>query len=117
MEVKFNDIFEAFDLVSCSPMFEQQAFVNKETGKIYWHSDLVDDEEKLPADIDDKKYLEIPHKKELGLGKGLVLDFAYEYLPEDASKINRIFRSKGAYSKFKTILERKDCLISGMNLS
>jgi hypothetical protein len=88
-------------------MHTNQAFLNKETGKIYWYSEYGDNEEELPEDIDDEKYLEIPHKNELELGKRLVLDFAYEHLPDEADKIVAIFQKKGAYSKFKTLLERK----------
>jgi len=107
MGIKFEDIVDAFDFVSFGQMFEHQAFLNKNTGKIYWHSEIGDNEEELPEDIDSDKYIEIPHKKELNLGKFLVFDFAYEYLPNDADEIENIFRRKGAYSKFKALLERK----------
>ncbi len=107
MGMKFEDIVDAFDFVSFGQMFEHQAFLNKNTGKIYWHSEIGDNEEELPEDIDSDKYIEIPHKKELNLGKFLVFDFAYEYLPNDADEIENIFRRKGAYSKFKALLERK----------
>ena len=107
MDIEFGDIVDAFDFVSFGQMFEHQAFLNKETGKIYWHSEVGDNEGELPEDIDDDKYIEIPHKKELNLGKFLVLDFAYEYLPNDADEIETIFRRKGAYSKFKALLESR----------
>ena len=37
----------------------------------------------LPDDIDDEKYIAIPNKKELDLGKPLVLDFTREFLPDN----------------------------------
>ena len=107
MEIKFNDIVDAFDFVSFGRMFEHQAFLNKETGRIYWHSEVGDNEEELPEDIDDGKYIGIPHKNELDLGKHLVLDFTCEYLPNDIDKVENIFRRKGAYSKFKALLENR----------
>ena len=107
MAVEFKDIVDAFDFVSFGQMYTHQAFLNKETGKIYWHSEFGDNEEELPEDLDDEKYIEIPHKNELELGKSLVLDFAYEHLPDETNKIKEIFRKKGAYSKFKSLLERK----------
>ncbi len=111
MAIKFKDILDAFDFVSFGQMYEHQAFLDTETGKIYWHSEFGDDEEEdFPDDIDDPKYVEIPHKKELGLSKNLVLDFAYEYLPQEAEEIETIFRRKGAYSRFKSLLERKGAL-------
>ena len=105
MKVEFSEITLAFDFVSFGQPFEHQAFLNKETGKIYWQSAFGDNEEELPDDIEDKKYVEIPHKNDLDLGKPLVLDFTYSHLPNESEKIEAIFRRKGAYSKFKAILE------------
>ncbi|MFO7593207.1 MAG: hypothetical protein R6X15_04070 [Pseudomonadota bacterium] len=110
MAVNFKDIQDAFDFVNFGQMYAHQAFLDKETGKIYWHSEFGENEEELPEDIDSEKYIEIPHKNELELGKRLVLEFAYEYLPSEASNIDEIFRKKGAYSKFKSLLERKGVL-------
>jgi hypothetical protein len=110
MTVKFKDIQDAFDFVSFGQMYEHQAFLNKETGKIYWHSEFGDNDEELPEDIDDEKFIAIPHKNELGLGKRLVLKFAYTHLPDDADEVESIFSRKGAYSAFKNLLDRKDVI-------
>jgi len=91
-------------------MYEPQAFLNKATGEIHWYSELADGFEELPEDIDDEKYIEIPHKHELDLGKNLVFEFAHQYLPDDMEAITLIFRRKGAYSRFKALLERKGYL-------
>jgi len=108
MAVNFKDILEAFDFVSFGEICANQAFLNKKTGTIYWHSDFDDNFEELPEDIDDaEKYIEIPNKRELDLGKNLVLKFTYQYLPDEADEIELIFGRKGAYSKFKAFLERK----------
>jgi len=98
MGAKFQDISEAFELISFAPMYEYQAFSDKETGKVYYHSEFGDDEEEeaLPEDIDDDKYIEIPHKNELGLGKTLVLDFAHEYLSDEVALIHAMFSRQGA---------------------
>jgi hypothetical protein len=84
----------------------------KRTGKLYYHSDLLgDDEDELPDDIDDDdKYVGIPHKKELGLGKPLVLDFAREFLPNDFEHVRDIFRRRGAYARFKDLLIHRSAL-------
>jgi len=107
MVVNFEDIVDAFDFVSFGQMYELQVFLNKETGETHWHSELSDDFEELPEDIDDEKYIEIPHKNQLALGKNLVLEFARQYLPNDTEEIESIFRREGAYSRFKALLERK----------
>lgn len=110
MVANFKDISDAFDFVSFASMDEHQAFLNRETGEIYWHSELTDDLEVLPEDIDDEKYIQIPHKSELGLGRGVALDFADRYFPNEAEEIVSIFRRKGAYSRFKTLLDKKGLL-------
>jgi hypothetical protein len=106
MVANFKDISDAFDFVSFAPMCEHQAFLNKETGQVLWHSDLADDLDDLPENIDDEKYIVIPHKNELGLGKSLALAFARQYLPSEADEVESIFRRKGAYSRFKELLVR-----------
>ncbi len=105
--IKFEDIELAFDHVSFAQMSENQAYLNRETGEIALHSDVYDNFEELPDDIDAEKYIEIPHKNELELGRHLVFDFVYQQLPDDAEKIESFFRKKGAYSKFKALLESK----------
>ncbi len=78
------------------------------TGEIHWHSEIGDNEEELPDDIDDEtKYIPLPHENGLNLGIKLVLKFVYQCLPEDAEKVENIFGHKGVYSRFKDILETK----------
>src|SRR5260221_9491151 len=84
MPVSLKEILGAFEFVSAGGMGEHQAFLCKQSGKIYWHSELSDDLDELPGDIDDsEKYVQIPNKRELDLGKPLVLDFARQFLPDD----------------------------------
>ena len=112
MTTTFQDLLESFDFVGSAPMFDHEAFLNKESGQIYWQADLLDDFDELPADIDDEKYISIPHKNELGLGKNLALAlaFVYQHLPHEADEVEAFFRRKGAYSRFKAFLARKGAL-------
>ena len=81
-----------------------------ETGQIFYISDFGDSDE-LPEDIDDSgKYIEIPHKKELNLGKPLVLEFVAIHLPDNFDEVDSFFRKRGAYSKFKNLLDAKGLL-------
>jgi len=57
------------------------------TGEIFWHTEIGDNEEELPEDIDDEKYIAIPYKNDLNLGKQLALSFLQEYLPEPMEKV------------------------------
>ena len=83
MRVSFKDILDAFEFSSASATGEHQAYLCRQTGKIYTHSDLYEDpDEELPEDIeDDEKYIMFPDKRDLDLGKPLVLDFAGEFQP------------------------------------
>jgi len=111
MPVSFEEIQEALEFVSASGLGEHQAFLCIRSGKIYWHSDLSDLDDELPEDIeDDEKYLEIPDKRELDLGKPLALDFARQVLPGDLDEVRRIFRRRGAYASFKHLLARRRVL-------
>jgi hypothetical protein len=110
MHVDFRDISDALDFVSFGSLYENQAFLDRKTGKIYYHSELGDDFEELPEDIDSDRYIGVPHKNELGLGKNLVLDFAYRHLPETVEQVLDMFRRKGAYSNFKALLDEQGML-------
>jgi hypothetical protein len=105
--VKFDDLMLAFDFVSASAPTEHEAYLCKETGAIYWRSEYGDvEEEELPDDIDSDKYIEIPHKNDLDLGRRPVLRFAAEFLPDEYDKVREIFSRRGAYARFKDLLER-----------
>ena len=106
--VKLEDIKLAFEFINYGFLGENEAYINIQTGEIYLYSIYTENEKELPEDIkDENKYIAIPYKHELNLGKNLVFQFVYQYLPEEAEKIESIFRRKGAYSKFKHILQRK----------
>jgi hypothetical protein len=108
--IKFSDIKDAFDFVSFGQPMEHEAYLCPETGEIFWHSEFGDNEEELPEDIDGEKYIAIPHKNDLNLGKRLVLSFTEEYLPESMEKVYEIFSHGGAYARFKDLLEYRDLL-------
>ena len=65
----------------------------------------------LPDDIEDGTiYVAVPHKNDLDLGRSLVIAFAEELAPAHLQAIESFFRNKGAYSKFKNLLERTQLL-------
>ena len=78
--------------------------------RLYWHSEFGDNDEELPNDIDDEKYISIPDKTELDLGKPLVFDFAREFLPVDYDEVRHIFSRRGAYRRYKDLLVRRGAL-------
>jgi len=108
MHIKFSDVLELFELVNFGSPFDNEGYICKESGNTYFYSEFGDNEEELPDDINDEKYLAIPHKNELNLGNNLAFDFILEYLPTDYEKVRSIFNRKGAYARFKSLLESAD---------
>jgi len=107
MAISFDEIENAFFFVSMDQQGMHNASLCKETGQIFYTSGMGDSDE-LPEDVDDPdKYITIPHKNDLELGKALVIEFTSKYLPEELDRVYSIFRSKGAYSRYKDLLERK----------
>ena len=110
MAISFSDIEDAFFFVSMDQQYMHNAYLCKETGETFYTSEAGDSDE-LPEDIDDpEKYIAIPHKNELDLGKTLVIEFTSTYLPEELNKVYSIFRHRGAYSRYKGLLESKGAL-------
>ena len=85
----------------------------RRTGKIYWRSDSSDDlnEEEMSDDVEDEeKYIAIPGKRDLDLGKPLVTDFAREFLPNDFDEVRYMFSNRGAYKNFRALVTRRNVL-------
>src|SRR5262245_20252524 len=90
---------------------EHRAYVSLDTGTIYWISELNPLDEEIPEDLDESdRYIAIPHKNDLDLGKRLVVDFAAEELPDEYPAIEGFFRHRGAYGRFKEVLAARGCL-------
>jgi hypothetical protein len=113
MPASFQEILFAFEFVGSGGGLHE-AFLCRQTGKIYWRSEFSDldgIEEELPDDVeDDEKYIAIPDKRELDLGKPLVLDFAHEFMPDDFDEIRYMFSKRGAYKNFRALLIRRNVL-------
>jgi len=108
--MKLDEIEDAFFYVSSAPNFTNSALLSKETGKIFYISGMGDSDD-LPEDIEESdEYIEIPHKNDLDLGNRLVMDFATEQCPELLEKVHAIFKRKGAYSRYKELLDSKGLL-------
>ncbi|WP_354685707.1 hypothetical protein [Cupriavidus necator] len=110
--VKYDELFTALEFVSSAAPLEHDAYVSIDTGEVYWISEFNDDlDEEVPNDLETSdRYLAIPHKNELGLGRDLALRFIAEELPECYEEVEGFFRRRGAYASFKDLLERKGVL-------
>lgn len=110
MALIFDEIESAFFYVSTAPEFARTAILCRDTGQIFYTSDLGDSDA-LPEDVDDPdRYIAIPHKNELDLGKMLVLEFVSEHLLPEAGRVQNIFQHRGAYTRFKEFLTSKGLL-------
>lgn len=115
MPIKFGDIIQAFEFANTNGgLAEFRAFVCRQTGKIYYQTEGLDSEDiddELPNDIgNEAKYIPLPDKRDLDLGKSLVLAFAREFLPDDFDEVRYFFSKRGAYPKFKALLARRGAI-------
>lgn len=106
LRLDFSELGLIFDVVSGGLDWGSEAYICKETGRIYYYSAVGDNEEDLPDDLGDpERYIEIPTKRDLNMGKRLVMRFTSEYLPDALDDVEQIFRRRGAYGRFKDLLE------------
>lgn len=109
--IKYSDLLNAFDLISSGPECEERAFIELSTGKIEYSSiepDFEEDEDGDEEEIDlHEGYIEIPHKNEFDLGRSLALSFAAECIPGDYEAVCEYFHRRGAYRRFKQLLETR----------
>ena len=109
--VSFSELLNAYEWVSGSGSFENAAYINRATGKVYIDSEEVELDDDLPGDYEDgTKYIAVPHKNDLDLGRDLVFQFIDQNLPQKSGEMQKYFRERGAYSRFKNLLERSNLL-------
>jgi hypothetical protein len=110
-KVKFSELLDAFEFVSFGALFEHRAYINADTGAILWVSTEIELEDEIPDDLETSdRYISVPHKNDLNLGRDLALSFADEELPDQYNTVAGFFRSKGAYGRFKDFLEARGLL-------
>ncbi len=82
-----------------------RAYLSLDTGQFYWRSDVTGDDE-LPEDLDESdRYIPVPYKHELDLGRDLVIGFTEQEIPGELDRVWDFFGRSGAYRRFKDLLE------------
>lgn len=107
VSVSLHELLDAWEWLSAgvAAAIDCQAYVGRKTGSIYWRGEGLDKEP--PHDIeDDCLYIALPQKNEIGLGRSLALRFVKEHLPEHQEAVYGLFRKRGAYTQFKSLLTR-----------
>lgn len=109
--VELDELQGAVEWIS-DGIVDNEAFVCRQTAKIYWISGDADpDSEERPEDVDDpEKYAVVPNKYELDIGVRLVFDFTKAHLIDQYHEVRSSFRRRGAYGRFKALLARHNLL-------
>jgi hypothetical protein len=106
--ISHMDLDSAFEWVSAAPPHGNSAFISRQTGQVFCKSMMYDSPDEMPDDIDDVgSYLAVPHKNDLDLGRELVLRFIDDTLSDDYDEVRHFFSKRGAYGRFKNLLERR----------
>jgi hypothetical protein len=110
--IRFNEIQDAFLFVSSAGYGMNSAVLCKDTGKIFYSSEMGGIDEIGDEDLDWDICVDIPHKNDLDLGQRLVFEFVEKHLPDGYRHVREIFQRRGAYGRFKDFLESKGLLQS-----
>ena len=101
----FDDIEMAFMFVSSGRQYENAAVYCRKKDTFLYASDSAGENE-IPEDYDPDKYVDVPHKNELDLGKALIFRFVKTHIPDKYDEVRDVFSHRGAYSQYKYLLER-----------
>ena len=106
--VSYAELELAFAICDQSQIVESVGFVCTKTGVVHIDGD---EEGTLPADLyENSQYVRISNKQELDLGISLAFNFVLENDPEIYDQVRSIFRSRGAYHRFKELLASRQKL-------
>lgn len=105
MDIEYEKIELAYEFVSAGPLHAHRALLDRETGGVLLQSDVSGLDE-FPEHADTDRYLPLPTRSDLHLGKTLVIAFVQEHAPEALGEVLDMFGRKGAYPRFKAFLDR-----------
>jgi hypothetical protein len=106
--VLMSDLLEGFEFTSSGEFFDAAAYVSLGTGVVYLMGEGTETDDDPPADLrTSDRYLAIPTRRDLDLGKSLALRFARRHMANDVDSIADCFRHSGAYARFKEIVDRR----------
>ena len=86
VSVNAEELRTTFEFVSFGAPLEHSAYICVDTGKIYCHSVSagLEEEEDLPEDFETSdRYIAVPHKNDLGLGRRIALAFVDQELSDE----------------------------------
>lgn len=104
MEIEYGKIELAYEFISAGPLHAHRALLDRETGDVLLQSELSGLDE-FPQVIDAGRYLFLPTRGELHLGKTLVIAFVEAHVPDAVLAVLEMFSRKGGYGRFKAFLD------------
>ena len=111
--VSLDDLESALQWVSAAGPFENAAYISKTTGQIFYSSSTQDTADELPDDVDDATlFCSVPHKNDLDLGRALAYRYVEARMPQEYRTVQEIFHRRGAYARYKDLLQRSGHLES-----
>ena len=115
-KVKLSDLVDALDWVSADGAFDNAAYISRQTGQIHWESAGDELEEDLPPDVaDESLHASMPSRRDLDLGRRLVFAFVESQAPALRDEVRDCFSRRGAYARFKDLLDRSGLLQAWYN--
>ena len=98
--VSFSELLDAFEFAGFGGPYESRAFVNLDASPLHCISDGIELEEQVPEGIDlSDRYLAVPHKNDLDLGRELAMSFVEQNLPSEYDRVVGYFHNRGVYSR------------------
>ena len=112
--VKYDGLETAFAFVSSAPPTENAAYISLDTGTIYWTSEFNPLDEEVPDDLETSdRYIAVPHKNDLDLGRNLALRFVTQELPDQADQSAGSSGARALTLASRTCWSRRGCWKSG----
>lgn len=111
MNIRYDDLDYAFQLASADLLADSGAFLDRETGDWVFFDDgpQREGDPRTPEDLlPDPRYLAAPTRQDLDLGTDLAFDFTDRHLPDARAEVRAIFSRRGAWGRFKDLLDRRD---------
>jgi hypothetical protein len=107
--VQRDQLILAVEHVTGGGAIGASAFIDGRTGAVLFGG--ADLEVSLPVDVyEDERYVPVPTKKELGLGRGMALTFSEQHAPHLLDSAEHIFATAGAFERFNRLMHEHGLL-------
>jgi hypothetical protein len=104
-----DDLHLAVEFVTGGGSYGAEAYIDLRSGAILYGGSGA--EEPLPKGVHNtKRYLRVPTKKELDLGRDDALAFTEQHAPQLLERAEYIFNAAGAFDRFKHLMREHGLL-------